>query len=151
MERERRAIPASTEIPPAFGPSASAFLEREVREVMTPGVVTIVEDASVRQARRAMRAHGVHAVLVVGNVQGRPLGWVTARGLLDWIGRDDSIAAAREAITEQPVSVEPSALVHEAVRALSQPGVSHLLVQRRPDALPEGVVSEADLIGVGEA
>ena len=144
-------MPAATEIlPAAFGPTAPAFLEREVREVMTPGVLTIVEDASVRQARRAMRAHGIHAVLVVGKLQGRPLGWVTARGLLDWIGRDDSMAASRDAITERPAGIEPSAQVRDAVRALSQPGVSHLLVQRRPDVLPEGVVSDVDLIGLGE-
>ena len=122
-------------------------LEREVREVMTPGVVTIVEDASVRQARRAMHAHGTHAVLVAGRAQGRPLGWVTARGLLDWVHLDETMAYARDAITEAPTSIEPSASIHEAVIALSQPGVTHLLVQHAPGRLPEGVVSAIDLLG----
>lgn len=130
---------------PAFAPP-TALHEREVREVMTPGVVTIVEDASVRQARRAICAHGVHGVLVVGRSEGRPLGWVTARGLLAWIGRDESMAAAREAVSEQPAAIEPSARIAEAVRALSQPGVSHLLVQRREGVLAEGVVSDVDLL-----
>jgi len=75
---------------------------------MTPGVVTIVEDASVKQARRALKAHAVHAVLVVGRDQGRPLGWVTARGLLSWVDRDESLAHARDAITEPPANIEPS-------------------------------------------
>jgi len=117
---------------------------------MTPGVVTIVEDASVRQARRAMRAHGVHAVLVVGRSQGRPIGWVTARGLLSWAERDETMAFAREAVTEAPTSIDPSASVREAVRAISQPGVTHLLVQHHPDRLPEGVISEVDLLALGE-
>jgi CBS domain-containing protein len=134
---------------PAFAPPASLH-EREVREIMTPGVVTIVEDASVRQARRAMLAHRVHGVLVVGRSEGKPLGWVTARGLLGWVGRDESIAAAREAITESPSSIGPSVRVSDAVRELSQPGVSRLLVQRRPDVLPEGVVSEVDLLKLGD-
>jgi CBS domain-containing protein len=124
-------------------------LALEVREVMTPGVVTIVEDASVKQARRAMQAHGVHAILVVGSEQGRPLGWVTARGLLSWVDRDESLAHARDAITETPTTIEPSASVREAVRAILQPGVTHLLVQHHPDRLPEGVVGERDLLALG--
>jgi CBS domain-containing protein len=124
-------------------------LALEVREVMTPGVVTIVEDASVKQTRRAMQTHGVHAVLVVGSEQGGPLGWVTARGLLSWVERDESFAHARDAITEPPTMIEPSASVHEAVRTILQPGVTHLLVQRGPRRLPEGVVGERDLLGLG--
>jgi CBS domain-containing protein len=96
-----------------------------------------------------MRAHGIHAVLVVGSEQGRPLGWVTARGLLSWVDRDEALARARDAITEPPTSIEPSASVHEAVRAILQPGVTHLLVQRHPQRLPEGVVGEGDLLGLG--
>ena len=116
---------------------------------MTPGVVTIVEDASVKQARRALKAHAVHAVLVVGRDQGRPLGWVTARGLLSWVDRDESLAHARDAITEPPANIEPSASVRDAVRAILQPGVTHLLVQRHPEHLPEGVISERDLLALG--
>lgn len=129
----------------------SVHLNREVREVMTPGVVTIVEDASVKQARRALHAHRVHAVLVVGREQGRPLGWVTARGLLNWVERDEGLAYVRDAITEPPVAITPSASVREAIREILQPGVSHLLVQHHPDRLPEGVVTEADLLATGRA
>jgi CBS domain-containing protein len=123
--------------------------ELEVREAMTPGVLTIVEDASVRQARRAMQAHRVHAVLVVGSSQGRPVGWITARGLLGWVDSDESMAYARDAVTESPAWIEPGASVVEAVRAMLQPGVTHLLVQRRADRLPEGVLSELDLLALG--
>src|SRR6266540_4101487 len=77
-------------------------LDREIRDVMTPGVVSIVENASLQQVYRAMIAHRVHAILVVGRTQGRPIGWVTARGLLAWIGRDDSLSCARDAVTESP-------------------------------------------------
>ena len=40
------------------------------------------EPASVRQAR-AHWVHRVHAVLVIGQTQGRAIGWITTRGLLD--------------------------------------------------------------------
>jgi CBS domain-containing protein len=130
-----------------LGPPVRTALE--VREVMTPGVVTIVEDASVKQARRAMRAHGVHAVLVVGSGTGRPLGWITARGLLSWVDSDESLVHARDAVTERATTIEPSASVAEAITAILQPGISHLLVQHHPDRMPEGVIAERDLLVLG--
>jgi CBS domain-containing protein len=123
-------------------------LETPVREFMTPGVLTIAEDASLRHLYRAMVAHSVHAVLVVGRSEGRPLGWVTARGLLAWVGRDASLASAREAITERSATIEPSASAREALGALSRTGTSHLLVCRAGQGMPEGVVSELDLIAL---
>ena len=85
-------------------------------------------------------------MLVVGRQEGRPLGWVTARGLLGWAESDATIAPARDAITERPETIEPSASAREALIALSQPNVTHLLVCRRADHSPEGVVSELDLV-----
>jgi CBS domain-containing protein len=133
----------------APSPAASGdHLETPVRQFMTPGVLTIAEDASLAQVYRAMVLHTVHAVLVVGRTEGRPLGWVTTRGLLGWVGQDRSLACASDAITGQPVTISPSATAREALAALSQPGTSHLLVCRREDGIPEGVVSELDLVAL---
>ena len=138
-----------THTPGTFsGPSTGDHLDTPVREIMTPGVLTIAEDASLRHAYRAMVAHSVHALLVVGRKEGRPLGWVTARGLLALIGRDDSLASTREAITERPTTIEPSATAREALTALCQAGVSHLLVARNPEVSPEGVLAAIDLIAL---
>jgi CBS domain-containing protein len=123
-------------------------METPVRDIMTPGVVSIPEDASLIHAYRAMIAHSVRALLVVGRSEGRPLGWVTARGLLAWVGRDESLPSARDAITERAHSVDSSASAAEALTAISQAGVSHLLVRRSEDAMPEGVVSDLDLIAL---
>jgi len=133
-------------------PAASGdYLETPVLAFMTPGVLTIVEDASLRHVYQAMVAHSVHAVLVVGRTGGRPLGWVTARGLLAWVGRDQALGSARDAITERPVTISPSATAREALTALSQAGTSHLLVSRQEDTNPEGVVSEFDLVALESA
>lgn len=130
-------------------PAASGdYLETPVRDFMTPGVLTIAEDASLRHVYRAMVAHSVHAVLVVGRNEGRALGWVTARGLLGWVGRDQALASARDAVTERPATIEPGATAADALRALSQAGTSHLLVSGRRDATPEGVVSELDVVAL---
>jgi len=87
-------------------------------------------------------------VLVVGRTEGRALGWVTSRGLLAWVGRDQGLASAREAITERPITIEPGATARDALTALSQVGTSHLLVARRSDVIPEGVVSELDIVAL---
>ena len=129
-------------IPAAF---ASELLDMEVGELMTPGCVTISEDASVGQAAQALAAYRIHAVLVVGAANGTPLGWVTARGLLSWLNRDRSLVSAREAITEQVTAIHPCEAVSAALRALSNPGVTHLVVRRDPNLLPEGVITDFDL------
>ena len=129
---------------PAHGFSDS-LLEREVAEFMTPGCVVISEAASVADAARAMAAHRVHAVLVVGARNGTPLGWITHRGLLGWIGRDRSLVRATEAITEQVRAIPAHESLRTALYALSLSGTTRLLVRSRPNSLPEGVLSDFDL------
>jgi CBS domain-containing protein len=122
-----------------------ALLDREVAEFMTPGCVVISQAASVADAAKAMKAHRVHAVLVVGSRNGMPLGWVTHRGLLGWIGRDRSLARATEAITEQARAIPAHESLRTALYALSLSGTTRLLVRSRPHQMPEGVLSDFDL------
>jgi CBS domain-containing protein len=122
-----------------------ALLDREVAEFMTPGCVVISEAASVADAAKAMAAHRVHAVLVVGARNGTPLGWITHRGLLGWIGRDRKLRRATEAITEQVRAIPAHESLRTAHYALSQSATTRLLVRSRPNALPEGVLSDFDL------
>ena len=124
--------------------------DAQVREVMRPGVVAVPEDASVLEARRAMQSHGVHAVLVVERAYGRPLGLVTARGLLSWLDRDETAGYARDAISQAPVWILPTATVREAAEVLLEPGITHVLVRRRDEEMPEGVLTAADLLPTGE-
>ncbi len=127
-------------------PSRPDRLATPVRAFMRPGVITVPADASLLEAKRAMVRHGVHAVLVVSAEGGRPLGWVAASGLLEWLERDlDAIPAAR-AITEPARAIEPSATAKEALTALARPGTSHLLVSPLAERTPHGVVAPMDLI-----
>jgi CBS domain-containing protein len=126
-------------------PLGDEILEREIGDFMTPGCVCISDDVSVAEAARAIAYHRVHAVLVVGARNGTPLGWITTRGLLGWIGRDRELASARDAITEQVTAVHPNERVRVALYALQTAGTTRLLVRRRPSQLPEGVVTDFDL------
>jgi CBS domain-containing protein len=152
VTRYRRRMPSHTSIPASREATADGFsdrrLETPVRDFMRPGVIAVSEDASLRQAERAMVRHGVHAVLVLGRSNGRPLGWVTARGMLLWIEHDLGLVPAGQGVSESPTFIEPGATAQDAVRALSDSVVSHLLVSRAPDQTPQGVVSDIDVIAL---
>jgi CBS domain-containing protein len=124
---------------------SDALLDHQVADFMTPGCVVISQAASVADAARAMATHRVHAVLVVGARNGTPLGWITHRGMLAWIGRDRSLARATEAITEQVRAIPAHESLRTALYALSLSGTTRLLVRSRPNQLPEGVLSDFDL------
>jgi CBS domain-containing protein len=132
-------------LPGIAEPLRDDLLEPEVREFMTPGCVALSEDASVADAAEALARHRVHAVLVIGATNGTPLGWVTARGLLDWLSRDRSLASAREAITEQVNAIAPHQRARVALYALSMAGTTRLLVRSKPHLAPEGVITDFDL------
>jgi CBS domain-containing protein len=134
---------------PAYrSPTGGDRMDTPLRDIMRPGVISLSEHASLRQAERTMVSHAVHAVLVVGADSGRPLGWVTARRLLGLVDRDPVLTLARDAITEEVVALRPNAPAREALAALARTGASHLLVSRRDDHAPEGVISELDLLAL---
>jgi CBS domain-containing protein len=128
----------------ALAPSVGT--EREVRDIMTSGVVSIPTDASMRRVHETMVAHGVHAVLVIDRDSGLPVGWVTARGLLRWAGHVSRAHTAKQAINEPIHIISPSASVGDAIAMLLEADVSHLLVGRRNSAVPEGVVADIDIV-----
>ena len=144
----RRAMFADTLQPPRRDPLPGDRLDTPVREVMRPGVIVLAEDAAVHQAQRALVAHGVHAVLVLAKDGGRPLGWVTSRGLVRWCDREIALASARDAVTEPAITIEPSASAREALEAMEREDASRLLVARHRDGLPEGVVADVDLLRI---
>ena len=125
-------------------PADARWLSTPVRAFMRAGVVTVAEDASLLLVQRAMIAHGVHAVLING-VAG-PLGWITAGALLPWLAKEPTLYAAAAAVSEQVNWIAPSASAADALRALSDPAVSHLVVCPRAGAPAQGVVSEIDLV-----
>ena len=73
---------------------------------------------------------------------------MTSRGLLAWVEHDPSLAVARDAITAPAISVEPGASVRDAVALMAREQVGHLLVAHRAGAMPEGVLSELDVLRV---
>ena len=126
--------------------ASTARLDREVREVMTPGVVSIPSDASINHVYGAIAAHEVHAILVVDRKSSVPLGWVTAGGLLHWALHGTHHHTVGQAICEPVHTVSPSDTVRDAAEILLRPGVSHVLVSHHGDSAPEGVISDVDVV-----
>jgi CBS domain-containing protein len=128
-------------------------LRVECRHLMRPGVVVIAEDASVGTARRALLAHDVHALLVVGADRATPLGWATTRSVLA-AGRTGATTPVRDAIAEHAVTVEPFATAADALALLlreqlaqqQREQVSHVLVTTAARRLPEGVIGDRDVL-----
>jgi CBS domain-containing protein len=127
-------MPSHTSIPATPDARADGLSDRRlhtpVREFMRPGVIALSEDASLGQAERAMVRHGVHAILLLGRTSGQPVGWVTTRGVLQWLNHDLGLEPARHGMTEQPAIIVTLACSQDAVVSISEPGVSHLLVAR---------------------
>jgi len=143
MSSEDSPFPLRDTITPPPAPD-TRWLQTPVRAFMRPGVVTVAQDASLFQVQRAMVAHGVHAVLITAS--GGPLGWVTAAGLMPWLAKEPALFPAQSAISENVAYIPPGASAREALEALSDPEISHLIVSPRTAASPQGVVSEIDLV-----
>lgn len=143
MAYEESPFPVRDAVTPPPPPD-TRWLQTPVRACMRPGVVSVAEDASLHQVQRAMIAHGVHAVLITA--AGGPVGWVTASGLMPWLAKEPALFPAGSAISEPVVYIAPGASAREALQALSDPAVGHLLVSPRTATSPQGVVSEIDLV-----
>lgn len=88
---------ASADFAEAAPQETNAFEEHTVAEVMSRGLVWIAPDASLREAAAAMRAEGVHRLLVLE--RGRLVGLVTATDVLGAVA-DGRLAAVRGAAAE---------------------------------------------------
>lgn len=125
--------------------SSGDFLEAPVHELMSPGVIAISENASLNDVYAALAVHDVHAMLVTDANGGRPLGWATSKGLLAFAEGDTSILCARDAITQEPHSIQHGSTVRDAIEALSAADTTHLLVVHGTDGFPVGTISALDL------
>jgi CBS domain-containing protein len=94
-----------------------------------------------------MATNHVHALIVTGSVAGRDWGIVTDR---------DVVATAAEAgdrtagscARREPVTVDPGQPLEDAAGLMRQHDVSHLVVVHPEQALPVGVLSTLDIVGV---
>ncbi|MGP3775183.1 CBS domain-containing protein [Streptomyces sp. SDT5-1] len=115
-----------------------------VREVMTPGVVTVRPDASLVEAAQLMRAQDIGDVLVADEAQ--VVGVLTDRDIALRAVADgaDPLTVSAEAVcTPHPVAIGPDDDVAAAVALMREYAVRRLPVVQ--DGHPVGMVSLGDL------
>lgn len=116
-----------------------------VRDVMSPGVIAVPSDTTVRACAQTMFERRTHAVLVVDQGSRDPVGWVTHRDVLKYLRSDPFTTLAGGVVSQQPAYIDPDATVEEAAARMVEVSTNHLLVGT-PEVLPEGVLSSWDLV-----
>ncbi|MEU3906284.1 CBS domain-containing protein [Streptomyces goshikiensis] len=136
---------------------------REVRELMTREVVTVLGNAPFKEIARTLTEHKVSAVPVVDSA-GRPLGVISERDLLPksagqsdyyrslperevWQEAKAAGTRAEELMSSPPVCARPDWTVAEAARLMEAQGVKRLLVVDDAEVLI-GIVSRRDLLRI---
>jgi CBS domain-containing protein len=117
-----------------------------VRDVMSPGIIVVAGDTTVAACAAIMYERRTHAVLVVDDRSREPLGWVFHRDVLRHLRSDPLTTVAADVVSAEPAYIDPEATVDEAAERMVQENITHLLVGKSPDRIPEGVISSWDLV-----
>ena len=129
-----------------------SFENATVADAMRTGVLSCPPDVPANTVARMMATNHIHSVVVEGvhedAIHGERLAWsvVSDMDLLRAARADfDELTAGEIAITE-PVTVEPSCSLDEAVRLMAEHDTAHLIVADR--GRPVGILSTLDIAGV---
>jgi CBS domain-containing protein len=135
-----------------------------VDELMSPDVVSVAPDTSLKDVAALLSRHGISGVPVC-EADGQVLGVVSeadilrkeeGRGpgrssLLSWLFESDADSLAKvsartagEAMTSPAITIEPGRPVSEAARLMGERGVNRLPVVRAGELV--GIVTRADLV-----
>jgi len=117
----------------------------KVRDLMSRDPVVLLDSESCVKGAAAMRQHHTGDVLV-SDGNGALLGIVTDRDIaLRCVadGRDPAITTLRMVCSTEPVTLEPSASVEDAIRLMGDKHVRRIPITE--DGKPVGIVSLGDL------
>jgi CBS domain-containing protein len=128
------------------------FENATVADAMRTGVMSCPPDVPATTVARMMATYHIHSVVVEGvhqdAIHGERLTWGVVSDM-------DLLRAARAGVDEltagaiaatEPVTVEPSLPLDEAVRLMAEHDTAHLIVTDRGRAI--GIVSTLDIAGV---
>lgn len=117
----------------------------QVREGMSPMVLTVGPGHTLREAARLMAQRGVGAAVVIDPDEHGP-GIITERDLLLSVaaGQDPDGERVSEHLTKDVVFAEPGWSLEEAAAAMVRGGFRHLIVVDRGETV--GILSVRDIV-----
>jgi CBS domain-containing protein len=116
-----------------------------VREAMTPIIVTVGPEHTLRDAARRMTERGVGAAVVLDNEQPGP-GIITERDLLRSSGQDQDPdrELVRDHLADQLIYAYADWPLQRAAEAMTEGGFRHVIVLG--DGSPIGILSMRDIV-----
>lgn len=117
----------------------------QVRDAMSPEVLTIGPHHTLREAARRMSSRRVGAAVVLDGDQDQP-GILTERDVLDSVGQGQDVDVERVAdhLTSDIVVAHPDWGLEQAAAAMVAGGFRHLVVCDGPDVV--GMLSVRDIV-----
>jgi CBS domain-containing protein len=117
----------------------------QVREGMSPMVLTVGPSHTLRDAARLMSERGVGAAVVI-DPDGHGPGILTERDLLMSVaaGQDPDVELVANHLTRDVVFAEPGWSLEEAAAAMVRGGFRHLIVVERGETV--GILSVRDIV-----
>lgn len=129
------------------GQGAERPFRKRLYEIMTTPVVTCREDNTVTEIAQLISSKQVSSVVVIDQ-SGSPVGIVTEKDLVKKVLAEHRPGSeqlrAKEIMEPNPIVLPPSALFQEALLAMVQRQLKHVIVAER--GLVRGIVTLADLV-----
>lgn len=125
---------------------ASRAITIQIREAMTPDLVPVGRDETLRQAARVMVEHGKGAVLVEPSRPKSPPGIITDRDLLQMVGAGQSPDGERVAdhLSREMTFSAPDWSLKQATEAMMAGGFQHVVVVDARGTV--GIISMSDIV-----
>ena len=119
----------------------------QVRDAMTPDVLTVGPDHTLREAARRMSSRKVGAAVVMDGEQDQP-GILTERDILDAVGQGQDVDSERvsDHLTSDIVVAAPDWALEKAAATMVAGGFRHLVVCDGGDVV--GMLSVRDIVRV---
>ncbi|MCE4611598.1 MAG: CBS domain-containing protein [Desulfurococcales archaeon] len=137
--------------------------DKKVEDYMTPTIVTVGVEATIKEASRLMVAHGFRRLPVTDD-KGEIKGVVTAKDIVSFFGSHEAFKFVKEGKMEEALStpvyyvmtpefytIHPKLSVADAAKRMIEKGVDSLIVTEGEEAL--GIITERDVLiaaAVGE-
>ena len=117
-----------------------------VRDVMNRKVITVPEDASVKEVSRLMSRKHISCIIVTSK-RGKPVGLITERDLIKRVlakEKKPSALKAADIMTPKLLTLTPDTTIVQAAKMMKEHGIRRFPIMEKNILL--GIVTETDIL-----